>query len=91
MIKGRRLLDHITDNEEMVRCCLGHGAQISDGKEEYPLQYTLTEQAAALATVSYMKFLCSKGAHLDRRVLHKAAASAANSDTFERRERMAML
>ena len=90
---GFRVLDMIAGNEGMVRWCLDHGAEVSDRKEdEDDVRYPpLTEQAAALATVSCLKFLRSNNAQLGRRMLHKAASSAASCDELEKPERMAML
>ena len=90
---GFRLLDMITGNEEMVRWCLGHGAEVSDGKQDeddvkYP---SLTEEAAGSATVSCFKYLRANNAQLGRRTLHNAASSAASCNESARSERMAML
>ena len=90
---GFRLLDMIPGNEEMVRWCLHNRAEVSDGREdEDDVRYPpLTEEAAGLATVSCFKLLRANNAQLGRKVLHKAASSAASCDELEKPERIAML
>lgn len=91
--KGQRLLDLVTWDEGLVRWCLEHGAQISDGADEedafkYP---PLTESVAASGTVSSFKLLRANNARIGRRTLHRAAKSAATCDAADKPERMAML
>ena len=81
--KGGRLLDMVAFDEGLVKWCLEHGAQVSDGAENedaftFP---PLTESVAALGTVSIFKLICAKGARIGQRTLHRAAESAAEYDT----------
>lgn len=90
---GLRLLDMVTSDEELVRWCLDHGAKVSDGKDDeddfkYP---PITEETAALGTVSCFKLLRANNARLGRRTLHRAASSAAHCAAVDKSERMAML
>ena len=91
--KGHRLIDLVAGNECLVKWCLEHGSQISDGAEdEDPLKYPpLTESVAALGTVSIFKLLRANDARIGRRTLHRAAKSAATCDAADKAERMAMV
>ncbi|MCJ1268400.1 hypothetical protein MMC22_008288 [Lobaria immixta] len=84
--KGDRLLDLVAFDEGLVKWCLEHGAQVSDGaeKEDAFTFPPLTERVAALGTVSIFKIICAKGAHVGQRTLHRAAESAAKYDTPQR-------
>lgn len=77
----------------MVRFCLEHGAEISDGKEnEDEYRYPpLTEHAARNATVSCFKLLRAHGAKLGRKTLHRAAKGAVYSSPEDKPNRIAML
>ena len=90
---GSRLLDDVVYDESMVRFCLEHGAEISDGKEnEDAYRYPpLTEHAARYATVSCFKLLRAHGAKLGRKTLHKAAKGAVFSSPENKPDRIAML
>lgn len=91
--KGQRLLDLVAWDEDLVRWCLEHGAQVSDGAEDENslTNPPLTESVAALGTVSSFKLLRASNAHIGRRTLHRAAASAATCDAADKPERMAIL
>ena len=91
--KGPRLLDLVTWDEDLVRWCLEHGAQVSDGlDDEDTLKYLpLTEKVAAVGTVSSFKLLRENNAQIGRRTLHQAAEGAATCDAADEPERMAML
>lgn len=91
--KGPRLLDLVAWNEGLVKWCLEHGAQMSDGAEdEDALKYPqLTERVAASGTVSIFKLLRANDARIGRRTLHRAAESAASCDAADKAKRMAML
>ena len=88
-----RFLDGVVHDEQMVRWCLEHGAEVSDGKEnEDGYRYrALTELAAGVATVSCFKLIRAHGAQLGRRTLHKAVEGAARYSLEKKQERMAML
>ena len=88
-----RFLDGVVHDERMVRWCLEHGAEVSDGKEnEDGYRYRpLTELAAAVATVSCFKLLRVHGAQFGRKTLHQAVKGAAWCSPEEKHERMAML
>lgn len=88
--KGPRLLDLVAGDEDLVKWCLEHGAQVSDGAEDEDTFGCppITESVAALGTVSSFKLLRAHGARFGRRTLHRAAESAAICD---KPERMAML
>ncbi len=91
--KGQRLLDLVIGDEGLVRWCLEHGAQISDGAdEEDTFKYSpLTESVAGLGTVSSFKLLRENNARIGQRTLHRAAEGAATCNAAEKPERMAML
>lgn len=91
--KGKRLLDLVAWSEGLVRWCLEHGAQISDGAEDEDALRCppLTECVAASGTISIFKLLRANGALIGRRTLHLAAGSAATCDAADKAERMAML
>lgn len=91
--KGPRLIDLVAGNECLVKLCLEHGSQISDGAEdEDPLKYPpLTESVAALGTVPIFKLLRANDARIGRRTLHRATGSAATCDAADKAERMAMV
>lgn len=91
--KGQRLIDFVAGNESLVKWCLDHGSQISDGAEDedsfrYP---PLTESVAASGNVSIFKLLRAKDARIGQRALHRAAESAATCDAADKAERMAMV
>ena len=88
-----RFLDGVVHDERMVRWCLEHGAEVSDGKEnEDGYRYRpLTELAARAATVSSFKLMRAHGAQLGRKTLHKAVEGAARCSLEKKHERMAML
>lgn len=88
-----RLLDSIVYDESIVRWCLEHGAEVSDGKhnEDGYRCRSLTEEAAGQATISCFKLLRAHGAKLSRKTLHKAVKGAVYSPPEENSERMAML
>ncbi|KAG6989871.1 hypothetical protein G7Y79_00062g093490 [Physcia stellaris] len=88
-----RLLDAVVYDESLVRFCLEHGAEISDGKEnEDAYRYPpLTEYAACDASVSCFKLLRAHGAKLGRRTLHKAVHGAIYSLPENKPDRIAML
>ncbi|MCJ1423548.1 hypothetical protein MMC29_001432 [Sticta canariensis] len=91
--KGQRLLDLVAWDEGLLKWCLEHGAQVSDGAEdENALRNPpLTEKVAALGTISSFKLLRANDARIGRRTVHKAAESAATCDAAHKPERMAML
>lgn len=91
--KGQRLLDLVASDEVLVRWCLEHGAQVSDGVEDENALSNppLTESVAALGTVSSFKLLRANNARIGPRTLHRAAASAATCDVADKPERMAIL
>lgn len=91
--KGPRLLDLVAGDEGLVRWCLEHGAQISDGADEEDAlrKPPLTESVAALGTVSSFKLLRANNARVGQRTLHRAAGSAATCDATDKPERMTML
>ena len=88
-----RFLDGVVHDESMVRWCLEHGAEVSDGKEnEDGYRYRpLTDLAAGEATVSCFKLIRAHGAQLGRTTLHKAVKGAAWCPPENKHERMAML
>ncbi|KAL8788496.1 MAG: hypothetical protein Q9195_007273 [Heterodermia aff. obscurata] len=88
-----RFLDGVAHDEGMVRWCLEHGAEVSDGKEnEDEYRYRpLTDLAAGEATVSCFKMIRAHGAQLGRKTLHKAVKGAAWCPPENKLERMAML
>ncbi|KAF2175310.1 hypothetical protein K469DRAFT_702328 [Zopfia rhizophila CBS 207.26] len=79
--KGKRLLDRVLQNEELVRWLVEHGARLDgeeqdlDRLEDWPAP--LLESCAALGSLSTFKFLQERGAKLGRRTLHRAAGAAA--------------
>ncbi len=91
--KGKRLLDLVAWNENLVKWCLKNGAQISDGaKDEDALRNPpLTECVAASGTISIFKLLRANNARIGRRTLHRAAESAATCNAADKAEKMAML
>ncbi|MCJ1267213.1 hypothetical protein MMC22_007098 [Lobaria immixta] len=91
--KGQRLLDLVAWDEGLVKWCLEHGAQVSDGVEdEDTLKYPpFSEKVAASGTLSTFKRLRANNARMGRRTLHWAAESAATCDAADKPERMAIL
>lgn len=91
--KGQRLLDLVAWDEGLVKWCIEHGAQVSDGAEnEDALKYPpLTESVAALGTVSCFKLIRENDARIGRRTLHRAAESAATCDVVDKPGRMVIL
>ncbi|MCJ1260738.1 hypothetical protein MMC22_000600 [Lobaria immixta] len=91
--KGQRLIDLVAGNEDLVKWCLEHGAQVSDeAEEENALRCPpLTESVAASGTVSSFKLLRANHALIGRRTLHRAAESAATCDAADKPKRMAIL
>ena len=88
-----RVLDDVVDDERMVRWCLEHGAELSDGKEHedgYRYRF-LTEVAAQSATVSCFKLIRAHGAQIGPKTLHMAAKGASWCSPERGQERMAML
>lgn len=91
--KGQRVMDLVASDEDLVRWCLEHGAQVSNGAEDDNALRNppLTESVAASGTLSSFKLLRANNARIGRRTLHSAAASAATCDAPEKPERMAIL
>lgn len=89
--KGVRLLDLVIWDEEMMKWCFEHGAQVADGAEDSFECPPLTESVAGAGSVSTFKLIRAQGARMGRKTLHRAALSAANCCTFAKPERMAML
>lgn len=91
----QRLLDLVAHDEDMVKRCLDHVVQVSDGVEytaENPYKYPpLLDNIADLGTLSNFKLLRAKGARIGHRMLHKAAESAGSCNLADRPERMAVL
>ncbi|MCJ1465298.1 hypothetical protein MMC07_003915 [Pseudocyphellaria aurata] len=88
-----RLLDLLSSKEDLVKWCLEHGAQISDGIEnENPFKcWPLTESVAGVGTVSCFKLIRAKGARIGRKTLHVAVERAAMCHVSSKPTRMAMV
>lgn len=91
--RGRRLVEFLVHDEDMVRWRISHGAKIpTDLADTDPyLRPALTEDMAAMGTVSCFLLIRSLGAPLGRRTLHRAAKSAGTCRATERNERMKMV
>ena len=84
---GQRLLQHVLDDEALVRWCLNHGASVKDGvsgPDRLPPP-ALLDTAAASSTISTFKLLKERGAKPGKRMLHFAVASAAGATGDEDR------
>lgn len=78
--KGKRTIDRVIGDHEMVVWLVEHGAELNGGEEEYsvsPRPPLLTELCATMGSAKTLKFLLSRGAKLGRRTLHRAVAEAA--------------
>ena len=80
-------------DEDVIKWCFEHGAQVSDGAEDKgPYNHPpLTENFARLCTVPKFKLIRAKGVTISRRTLHQAVNSAASCLPANKAERMAMV
>jgi hypothetical protein len=79
---GKRLLDWMCHNEQMVRWLVDHGARVDNNGEEKvngntPRPRPLLETCARVGSLSTFMFLQDCGAKLSRRTLHLTASVGA--------------
>ncbi|CAI6336629.1 unnamed protein product [Periconia digitata] len=78
--RGRRTIDRVIGDHELVVWLVEHGADVNHGEEEYdfePRPPLLTVNCAASGSVETFKYLLSHGARIGRRTMHLAAGEAA--------------
>ncbi len=71
--RGGYLLQRVCHDEELVKWCLDHGANVNDMFTDPYSSPSLLQTVASLGTASIFKLLLSKGAPLEGRILHVAA------------------
>lgn len=84
LFQGKRPIDWLCYDEELVEWLVAHGASINHGEDEYlgrlearpPL---LLETCAKIGSLKTFKFLQSHGAMLSRRTLHMVVSRAAEA------------
>ena len=77
--QGRRLIDHVCHDEELVRWLVEHGATVDHGEFEDTLDARpppLLQTCALVGSVSTFKLLQSKGARPGKKTLHIAVSQA---------------
>jgi hypothetical protein len=90
--RGHKLIDHVCDDNQLVRWLVEHGARVTDGEldgyEIFPQLAPLLETCAVRGSVATFQFLQSKGALLGHRTLHRAAgeAAAVGADPYNNRQ-----
>jgi hypothetical protein len=74
--QGPYLLQQVCKDETLVRWCIEHGAKLEGMLEDPYYSQALLQSVAAFGTVSTLKYLLSRGAKLEGRILHCAAERA---------------
>ena len=72
---GKRLLQYIYDNDQLVRWCLDHGAEAKDPHPFPHVSPPVLDNIAVAGSIATFELLRSKGAELGMRTLHRAVWS----------------